>query len=176
MGWRGGSGAFSESSAVVAGEGEGAFRDGAVGGQEAYRRRPMCGAAEPDAGRARGAGELELVGEIECQEAGGAAEKAGEGGAGLGGGAGEDGLGARLVKEMGELAGMGADVVVCHVAEPAGAAGEVGGGRGRGRACGTHGGCAGAGAARCLQSGGAEERRCGRGCGRGGRGPGGYAP
>ncbi len=79
----------------------------------------------PSARRAWGAGELELRGEIEPEQAGGAAQRADEGGAGGGWGAGEDGLGAWVGQQVGELAGVGADVVVRHVAEPAFAAGEI---------------------------------------------------
>ena len=76
---------------------------------------------------ARGAGELEHRRELNAKQASGAAERAGDGGAGLGGGAGQDGLGAGVVEEVGELAGVGADVVIGDVAEPTGAAGEIGG-------------------------------------------------
>ena len=119
--------AFSESSAVVAGEGEDVFGDRAVGGEDALgagrARAGLAGAA-----RARGAVELEEVREIEGQQARGADEGAGDGGAGLGRGAGEDGLGAGIGQEEGEVGGLAADVMIRDVAEPAAAAGEMGGG------------------------------------------------
>ena len=140
MGVGEGLGALAESSAVVAGEGEGVAGDGAVGGEEgsgfggADRRAPLrLPPASPrgeknrffDTRAARGAGELEDIGEVEGEEAGGAAQGADGGGAGAGGRCGEGAGGGGVVEQGGELGGVGADGVIGDGAEPAAAAGEV---------------------------------------------------